>query len=320
MSTIAVEALTKRYGAVTVLSDVSFQAPPGNVTGFFGANGAGKSTTLRLLLGLSAPTSGRATIGGLAYRDLPDPVRTVGAVLEHSPFHPGRSARNALRILATAGGLPAQRVEEVLALVELDDVADARVGRFSLGMRQRLSLAAALLGDPEALVLDEPTNGLDPAGLRWLRDWLRGEAARGRAVLLSSHLLAEMAACVDRAVIIAGGRVQFAGAVSELQQGGDDLIVRAHDRDALAACLRDAGMRSQADGETLLRVPGGEPERVGALAAAHGIVLLELRRDDRGSVESELERYLVPTEPAGVPAVPVPTRHLIEPEEAPCAA
>jgi ABC-2 type transport system ATP-binding protein len=318
MSTIAVDSLTKRYGATAVLDNVSFQAPPGSVTGFFGANGAGKSTTLRVLLGLSRPSAGRATIGGRPYRELADPVRTVGAVLEHSPFHPGRSARNALRVITTAAGLPSTRVDAALALVELDAVADERVGRFSLGMRQRLALAAAMLGDPEVLVLDEPTNGLDPAGLRWMRDWLRAEATRGRAVLVSSHLLAEMAACVDRAVVIAAGRVRFAGGLDALPTGGEDLLVGAHDRAALAACLRAGGLHPRAEGETLLRLPGAEAERVGALAAREGIALLELRRERRGSVETALEGFLVPAAAASAPATPI-ARPRTELEEAPCA-
>ncbi len=273
------------------------------------------STTLRVLLGLTPPTSGHATIGGRAYRELPHPIRTVGAVLEHSPFHPGRSARNALRVLTTAAALPARRVDEVLEVVGLEDVADARVGRFSLGMRQRLALAAALLGDPEVLVLDEPTNGLDPAGLRWMRGWLREEAECGRAVLLSSHLLAEMAACVDRAVVIAGGRVTFAGALEDLRGGSGDLLVRAVDRAELADCLRRAGLDAYVDGDTLLRVPGAAAERVGAIAARHGIPLLELRRDDR-PIEASLERYLAA---AAVAAPAVGDRPFTNLGEAPCA-
>ena len=322
MTTIAVEHLTKRYGAATVLEDVSFEAPPGSVTGFFGHNGAGKSTTLRVLLGLTPASRGRATIGGRAYRELADPVRTVGAVLEHSPFHPGRSARNALLVLTTAAGLPSSRVEEVLALVGLDDVAGARVGRFSLGMRQRLALAAALLGDPRVLVLDEPTNGLDPAGLRWLRGWLRAQASeRGRTVLLSSHLLAEMSSCVDRAVVLAGGRVTFAGAVAELRGGEGDLLVRSLDAEELAACLRLRGVAvsPSADDETVLRVSGAAPERVGAIAARHGVALLELRRDER-TVEAALEGFLAPSSAMDA-RVEAPSAIDRSPhfEEAPCA-
>ena len=319
MSTIAVEGLTKRYGAREVLCDVSFQAPPGSVTGFFGANGAGKSTTLRVLLGLAAPSSGRATIGGRAYRELDDPARTVGAVLEHSPFHPGRTARNALRVLTTAAGLPATRVEEALQTVGLDDVADARVGRFSLGMRQRLALGAALLGDPEVLILDEPTNGLDPAGLRWMRGWLREQAGRGRAVLLSSHLLAEMAECVDRAVVIAGGRVTYSGSLDELREGAGDLLVRTIDRAELADCLRRAGVGAEVEGETLLRVRGAGAERVGALAARHGIPLLELRSDER-TIEASLQRFLAPAAAPEQPAFAsaVADRPRTEPREAAC--
>jgi ABC-2 type transport system ATP-binding protein len=290
VSTIAVQALTKRFGAVTALEDVTFDALPGHVTGFFGANGAGKSTTLRLVLGLSRPTSGRATIGGRLYRDLAYPTRTVGAVLEHSPFHPTRSARNALRVLATASGVELRRVDEVLAIVRLTDVADAAVGRFSLGMRQRLALAAALLGDPEVLVLDEPTNGLDPGGLLWMRSFLRTQAATGRTVLLSSHLLAEMAECVDDAVVIAAGRLTFAGSIADLR-GPEDLLVRARDRRHLLRCLQQGGVNARVEGDMLVRVTGATAERVGGLCAVHGVALLELRCEDR-SVEVALRRLV----------------------------
>jgi ABC-2 type transport system ATP-binding protein len=291
MTTIAVESLTKRYGTTTVLDEVSFEAPPGSVTGFFGANGAGKSTTLRLLLGLSAAAGGRATIGGQPYRELRDPVRTVGAVLEHSPFHPRRSARDALRVLTIAAGLPSSRVGEVLEMVHLDDVARAHVGRFSLGMRQRLALAAALLGDPRVLILDEPTNGLDPAGLSWIRGWLREQAADGRTVLLSSHLLAEMAGCVDRAVVIAAGRITFTGTMAELRPGAADLLVRAERRDELLDRLCRAGLSAAPEGEALIRVRDAAPGRVGAIAAEHNLPLLELRTDER-SVEGVLAPFL----------------------------
>jgi ABC-2 type transport system ATP-binding protein len=214
---IKIDGLTKRYGGVAAVRDLSFTAPAGQVTGFFGANGAGKSTTLRMLLGLSRPTSGTALINGQPFSELPDPARTVGAVLESSPFHPGRTARQALLVLADAGQLGHERVDTALATVGLDDVASVRVGRFSLGMRQRLALAAAMLGDPEILVLDEPTNGLDPPGLMWLRGWLRDQAALGRTVLVSSHLLAEMSSCVDRAVVIADGTLAFEGPISDLE-------------------------------------------------------------------------------------------------------
>jgi ABC-2 type transport system ATP-binding protein len=207
MSTIRIQNLTKRYGPVLGVDDLSFEVRPGQVTGFLGPNGSGKTTTLRILLGLAAPTSGSATIGGLPYHQLPDPVRQVGAALDSSTFHPGRSAAQHLRIITTATGLPRRRVDEVLGLTGLSDVAGRAVGGFSLGMRQRLSLAGALLGDPGVLIFDEPLNGLDPDGIRWLRGLLRELAAQNRTVLVSSHLLSEVAQTVDEVVVLSGGRL-----------------------------------------------------------------------------------------------------------------
>jgi ABC-2 type transport system ATP-binding protein len=209
---IEVDSLTKRHRRILAVDTLSFRAEPGRVTGFLGPNGAGKTTTLRVLVSLLRPTSGRATVLGRRYVELEEPVRTVGAVLEASGFHPGRSGRNHLRTLATAAGIPWQRVEEMLALVDLSPAADRRVRGYSLGMRQRLSLAGALLGDPRVLILDEPANGLDPQGIRWLRDLLRGFAAEGGTVLVSSHVLAEMQQLADDVVIIARGRIVTQGA------------------------------------------------------------------------------------------------------------
>ena len=223
MATIAVDGLTKRFGAVTAVDDLSFEISGASVTGFLGPNGAGKTTTLRMLLGLVSPDRGRATIEKRAYAELEQPARTVGALLEASSFHPGRRARNHLRVVARAAGLPAGRADEVLERVGLADAAGRRVGGFSLGMRQRLGLAAALLGDPEVLVLDEPTNGLDPAGVRWLRNLLRDMAADGRTVLVSSHLLAEVAQTVDRVVVIDRGRLVAEGPVADLVLAGESL-------------------------------------------------------------------------------------------------
>jgi ABC-2 type transport system ATP-binding protein len=200
-------AATKRYGELVAVDRVDFSLKPGTITGFLGPNGAGKTTTLRLLLGLAEPTSGEALVFGHPYRELDQPLRHVGAVLESSDFHPARTGRDHLRTLALAAGLPPRRVDEVLALVELARAAERRVKTYSLGMRQRLGLAAALLGDPKLLILDEPGNGLDPAGARWLRTFLRESAAQGRTVLLSSHLLAELVQIVDHVMIIAGGRL-----------------------------------------------------------------------------------------------------------------
>src|SRR5438045_8014326 len=216
MSTIAVEALTKRYGTVTAVSDLTFELAPGRITGCLGPNGAGKSTTIRLLLGLAEPTPGRATINGLPYRELRDPLRHIGALTGPAVFHPGRSGRTALRIAARPARIPGQRVEEVLELVGLGGAAHRRAGGYSQGMRQRLALAAALLGDPETLVLDEPANGLDPEGVHWLRGLLRGLADQARTVFVSSHLLAELAQTVDDVVIINRGQLVAAGSMAEL--------------------------------------------------------------------------------------------------------
>jgi ABC-2 type transport system ATP-binding protein len=216
MSTIAVKVLTKRYGTVTAIDDLTFQLAPGRITGFLGPNGAGKSTTIRLLLGLARPTAGRATINGHPYAELRDPLRQVGALIDPNVFHPGRSGRTALRITARPARIPDQRVEEVLHLTGLGGAAHRRAGSYSLGMRQRLALAAALLGDPETLILDEPASGLDPEGVRWLRHLLRRLAAEGRTVFVSSHLLAELAQTVDDVVIINQGRLVAAGPMTEL--------------------------------------------------------------------------------------------------------
>jgi ABC-2 type transport system ATP-binding protein len=213
---VRVSSLTKRYDEVLAVDEVTFSLEAGTVTGLLGPNGAGKTTALRLLLGLAEPTAGEALVFGRRYRELDEPVRHVGAVLESNDFHPARSGRDHLRALALAAGLPLGRVEEVLDLVELSGAARRRVRTYSLGMRQRLGLAAALLGDPELLILDEPANGLDPAGVRWLRTFLQGFAGQGRTVLVSSHLLAEVAQTVDRVLIIDHGRLLASGPLDEL--------------------------------------------------------------------------------------------------------
>ena len=215
--------LTKRYGGVVAVDGVTFALERGTVTGFLGPNGAGKTTTLRLLLGLAEPTSGEALVFGGRYRELERPLCRVGAVLESTDFHPSRSGRDHLLTLALASGLPLGRVEDVLELVELADAAGRRVRTYSLGMRQRLGLAGALLGDPDLLILDEPANGLDPAGVRWLRSFLQTLAAEGRSVLVSSHLLAEVAQTVDRVLIIDRGRLLADGRLDELTRGGRTL-------------------------------------------------------------------------------------------------
>jgi ABC-2 type transport system ATP-binding protein len=216
MAVIEVTGLTKRYGPVTAVDDLSFAVAEGQVVGFLGPNGAGKTTTLRMLVGLIRPDAGRVAINGRSYAALSAPTAAVGAVFETSSFHPGRTARNHLRVQALAADAGPARIEDVLALVDLSDVADQRVGTFSLGMRQRLGLATALLADPQALILDEPANGLDPEGVRWLRDLLRGMAADGTAVLVSSHILAEIAHTADSVVIVNHGRLVTQAPVAEL--------------------------------------------------------------------------------------------------------
>jgi ABC-2 type transport system ATP-binding protein len=220
---ISADGLTKRYGAVTAVDGLTFDVEPGLVTGFLGPNGAGKTTTLRMLLGLVRPTAGQALIGGRRYAGLDRPRAVVGAVLEVTGFHPGRTGRDHLRVLARAGGIAGARVQPVLDRTGLAGAADRRVRGYSLGMRQRLGLAAALLGDPPVLILDEPANGLDPAGVAELRDLVRGLAAEGRTVLMSSHVLSEVAQTVDRVIIVAGGALRYAGPLAELTAQGETL-------------------------------------------------------------------------------------------------
>jgi ABC-2 type transport system ATP-binding protein len=220
---VSVQALTKHFGDVVAVEDLTFSLEAGTVTGFLGPNGAGKTTTLRLLLGLARPTAGEALVFGRRYRELDSPARRVGAVLESNDFHPGRSGRDHLRALALAAEIPRGRVEEVLELVELEPVAARRVKTYSLGMRQRLGLAGALLGDPELLILDEPANGLDPAGVHWLRGFLRGFAEQGRTVLVASHVLAEVAQTVDQVVIIDRGHLLRTGSLADLTERGRTL-------------------------------------------------------------------------------------------------
>jgi ABC-2 type transport system ATP-binding protein len=272
---IEVESLSKRFGATQAVAGLSFQVEPGTITGFLGPNGAGKSTTLRSILGLVHPDAGRTAVLGVPYRDLDRPLHRVGAVLEASEVHPGRSGRNHLHVLAAAAGLPRARVEDVLELVELKGSAKRRVKGYSLGMRQRLGLAAALLGDPEVLVLDEPANGLDPAGIRWLRDLLRSLAAEGRTILVSSHVLAEVAQTVDRVVIIHRGRLIQQASIAEVLAGAEGATrVRTPETARLRELLADGGaVVNEADGVLLVEAP---PERVGEIAAANGVVLHEL--------------------------------------------
>ena len=274
----AIEAagLTKRYADVTAVDDLTFRVREGSVTGFLGPNGAGKTTTLRMVLGLARPSAGEATIAGRRYVDLDDPARTVGANLEIAGAHPGRSGRNHLRALAAMAGLPRSRVEEVLRLVELDQAADRRAGKYSLGMRQRLGLAATLLGDPRILVLDEPANGLDPQGIRWLRDFLRGMAREGRTVLVSSHVLAEVAQTVDDVVVIHHGRLVEQGPVETLTAAGAGVLVRSPRPDELRSALYREGLTASVTPNGALVVEGVDAARVGDIAFAAGVPLHEL--------------------------------------------
>ena len=286
---IEVQSLTKRFRKTVAVENLSFKVREGAVTAFLGPNGAGKTTTLRIILGLVRATQGQATVRGKRYRDLPDPVRQVGAVLEASSFHPGRSGRNHLRTVANAAGIASTRVEETLALVQMTNDAGRRVGGYSLGMKQRLSLAAALLGDPKVLVLDEPANGLDPQGMRWLRELLRSLADEGRTVLISSHVLAEVEQVADEVIIIHRGRFVEQASTAELfARAGGGIRVRSPQADRLGALLGEAGLSvKSAEGDLL--VVEGSTERVGELAAANGIVLHELAAEKSTLEEAFLE-------------------------------
>ncbi len=285
MAVVEVRRLTKRFGRVTAVDELSFDVEPGRVTGFLGPNGAGKTTTLRIMLGLVRPTEGSALIGGVAYRDLRHPARVVGAVLEASGFHPSRSARDHLGVVATTAGISRKRVDEVLAMVGLSDVAGRAVGGFSLGMRQRLELATALLGDPELLVLDEPANGLDPQGISWLRGLLRWLSSQGRAVLVSSHLLAEAAQTVDDVVIVAGGRLAASGPLAELTgRVVGSVRIRTPEAQRLQGVLAGAGITAHYESHDVLVADGATPEVVGPLVAAQGVVVYEMTSSG-GSLE-----------------------------------
>jgi ABC-2 type transport system ATP-binding protein len=289
---LQVESLTKVFRrSVTAVQDLSFTVTPGRVTGFLGPNGSGKTTTLRCLLGLVRPTAGRTLIGGRPYRDLVDPIGTVGAALEASGFHPGRSARNHLRVVAAAGRLPEARADEVLEVVGLTDSGRRRVVEFSLGMRQRLALASALLGDPGALILDEPANGLDPEGIAWLRTYLRHRAAQGGTVLVSSHVLSEVQQTVDDVVIINRGELIHAGPLIELDAGGATrVVVRSPQRELLigllAATASTVGATARPDGA--IDVTGLTPAEVGHVAFTGGCEVHEL-----STVHDALERVFL---------------------------
>ena len=282
---IAVEGLTKVYGEQRAVDGMTFGVAWDRVTGFLGPNGAGKSTTMRMMLGLTAPSAGRAEIMGSAYADLEDPASTVGSILETQQFHPLRSARDHLRVYAAIAGIPDGRIEEVLDLVELSGAAGKKVGQFSLGMRQRLGLAAALLGDPRILILDEPANGLDPSGIRWLRAFLRAFATGDRAVFLSSHLLGEVAQMADEVVVIDRGRLIVRSDVSDLLSRAERGVrVRTDQPEYLRDLLAASGATSELAAHDLLLVKGADPEHIGRTAAAAGIPLFGLQAEE-GNLE-----------------------------------
>ncbi|HWU47731.1 MAG TPA: ATP-binding cassette domain-containing protein [Humibacter sp.] len=279
---IQIDGITKRFGDVTAVSDLSFTVEPGRVTGFLGPNGAGKTTTLRMLLGLVEPTAGNATFGGVRYRDLPSPLTTVGAALEAASFHPGRSARDHLLVYARAAGLDRGRIAATLQKVGLTGYADRRVGGYSMGMRQRLGLAFTLLGDPGVLVLDEPINGLDPEGIKWIRLFLRELAAEGRTILVSSHLLSEVQQSVDEIVIIAKGRLVHRGTLASLEAGDHvSVLVDSPERDALGEALRSAGLEFDRVRSGLV-VHGTEAAQIGHIAFIAGVELSTLQRQRSG--------------------------------------
>src|SRR3954471_1786806 len=290
MAAIEIQGLSKRFGEVAAVDDLSFTAREGAVTGFLGPNGAGKSTTLRMLLGLVRPSEGTATIGGKRYVELAEPFRRVGAVLEADAFHPGRRARDHLRVLAVAAGLPLARVDAVLREVDLAEAGHRRVKGFSLGMRQRLGLASALLGDPTVLILDEPANGLDPDGVRWLRQFVRSFADRGGTVLLSSHVLAEVAQTVDDVVIIADGRLVAQSSLADLaNRSRPGVRVRTPQVTALQDALIKRGIRAQLVADDALVALDSTPETLGLTAAGIGAVIYEMTPEHFNLEEMYLE-------------------------------
>ena len=299
---VSVRNLSKRFGAVRAVDDLSFEAFPGTVTGFLGPNGAGKTTTLRALVGLIRPTSGSALIGGLPYSELPAPSRTVGAVLD-ADGRPGRSGRNQLLVRAAATGVQHRRVDEVLEQVGLTSAAGRRVADYSTGMRQRLGLAAALLGEPEVLILDEPANGLDPEGIACLRSLLLGFAAAGGTVLIASHLLSEVAQTVDRVVIIAGGTLRFAGPLDQL--GNRTVFIQVAEVERLAQVLIGAGIRASVAGPSAIEAVDVTTTEIGLLAAREGIALSGLS-ETAASLEEAFLRLTAPAVAAQPSSAQVP--------------
>ncbi|UFN45433.1 ABC transporter ATP-binding protein [Nocardioides okcheonensis] len=298
---ITVQSLTRTYAGSTAVDDVSFTARPGRVTGFLGPNGAGKSTTMRMMVGLTAPSSGSATIDGARFVDLPNPGREVGVLLDASAQHAGRTGREVLTVASHTMGLPRGRVDEMLERVSLTPAeAGRRVRAYSLGMRQRLGIATALLGDPHVLILDEPANGLDPAGIRWMRDLLTGFASRGGTVLLSSHLLHEIEVVADDLVVIGHGRIVASGTKEELLAAAGTLARASSPRD-LAHALERAGIASTLAGDGSVRTEA-EPARVGAVALAAGIALTELRSAEGAGLEDMFLSLTADTQREGAAA------------------
>jgi ABC-2 type transport system ATP-binding protein len=293
MLALMIEAigLTKRYGPMVAVRDLSFTVQPGRVTGFLGPNGAGKSTTMRMILGLDRPTEGRVLIDGRPYQELRYPMRSVGALLDAKWSHPNRSARNHLRWLAKASKLPKSRVDEVLAQVGLTAVADKRAGSFSLGMSQRLGIAAALLGDPQVLLFDEPVNGLDPEGILWIRRFMQGLAGQGRTVLVSSHLLSEMAQTAEDLIVIGRGQLISQGSTAQFIGGATEttVLVRSPQAARLAEVVTQWGMSVRNTDDDALVISGGSSDQIGEMAATHGVVLHELS-PQQGSLEEAFMR------------------------------
>ncbi|SDU77289.1 ABC transporter ATP-binding protein [Jiangella alkaliphila] len=275
---ITAERLTKRYGDKTAVDAIDFTVRPGAVTGFLGPNGAGKSTTMRMVMGLDHPSGGRVTVNGRSYRDLPAPLHEVGALLEAKAIHGGRTAYNHLLWLAKTNGIPRRRVDEVIGMVGLDAVARKRSGGFSLGMGQRLGIAAALLGDPEVLLFDEPVNGLDPEGIRWIRNLIRSLAAEGRTVFVSSHLMSEMALTADHLLVIGRGKILADTGMADFiaRNSASYVRVRSPQGGVLAEALRERGWRIGRDDDGALKVEGATPEQVGDVAGSRNLYLHEL--------------------------------------------
>jgi ABC-2 type transport system ATP-binding protein len=298
---ITVERLTKKYGNTLAVDDITFTAAAGRVTGFLGPNGAGKSTTMRIMVGLTRATAGTVTISGRKFADLPNPGLEVGVLLDASAQHAGRSGREILTLAQRLMGLPKTRVEEMLEAVSLTpDEASRRVGEYSLGMRQRLGIATALIGDPEVLILDEPANGLDPAGIRWMRDLLRGYADRGGTVLLSSHLLHEIEVIADDIVMIGHGRIVSQGAKTELLHAAGT-VVRAVDLARLEQALTDWGLTASQTGDGALRTDA-DAALVGTVALESGVALTELRAAEGAGLEEMFLELTSTTQREGAPA------------------